>query len=160
MPLTPGTRLGLYDIVSLLGRGGMGEVYRAHDARLGRDVAIKVLPKELAADPDRVRRFEQEARAIAALNHPHICQIHDVGPGYLVLEYIDGAPLRGPLAPAEAVRLALQIADALDAAHQKGILHRDLKPANILVTRTAAPKVLDFGLAKVMTAEQDVTLHD
>ena len=118
----------------------MGEVYRAHDARLGRDVAIKVLPKELAADPDRVHRFEQEARAIAALNHPHICQIHDVGPGYLVLEYIDGVPLCGPLPAAEAVRLALQITDALQVAHQKGILHRDFKPANILVTTTAAPR--------------------
>jgi serine/threonine protein kinase len=129
MPLTPGMRLGSYEIVSLLGRGGMGEVYRARDARLDRDVAIKVLPEDLATDSDRVRRFQQEARAIGALNHPHICQIHDVGPGYLVLEYIDGAPLRGPLAPTEAVRLILQVADALDAAHQKGILHRDLKPA-------------------------------
>ena len=135
----------------------MGEVYRAHDARLGRDVAIKVLPTQFDADPDRVHRFEQEARAIAALNHPHICQIHDVGPGYLVLEYIEGAPLGGPLAAGEAVRLALQVADALHAAHQKGILHRDLKPANILVTPDGRAKVLDFGLAKVMTAEQDVT---
>jgi eukaryotic-like serine/threonine-protein kinase len=158
MSLAPGTRLGPYDIVSPLGRGGMGEVYRAHDARLGRDVAIKVLPKELAADPDRLRRFEHEARAIAALNHPHICQIHDVGPGYLVLEYIDGAPLCGPLPAAEAVRLALQISDALQVAHQKGILHRDLKPANILVTSDGRAKVLDFGLAKSMTAAQDVTL--
>ena len=90
MSLTPGTRLGSYDIVSLLGQGGMGEVYRAHDARLGRDVAIKVLPTEFDADPDRIRRFEQEARAIAALNHPHICQIYDVGPGYLVLEFLEG----------------------------------------------------------------------
>ena len=112
MSLTPGTRLGWYDIVSLLGRGGMGEVYRAHDARLGRDVAIKVLPKELATDPDRVRRFEHEARAVAALNHPNICQIHDVGPGYLVLESIEGLPLCGPLPAVEAVRLALQITDA------------------------------------------------
>ena len=158
MSLAPGTRLGSYDIVGLLGRGGMGEVYRAHDARLGRDVAIKVLPKEFAADPDRVRRFEHEARAIAALNHPHICQIHDVGPGYLVLEYIEGDPLCGPLPPAEAVRLALQITDALRVAHQKGILHRDLKPANILVTSDGRAVVLDFGLAKVMTAAQDVTL--
>jgi serine/threonine protein kinase len=149
--------LGSYEVVSLLGSGGMGEVYRARDARLDRDVAIKVLPENLATDPDRVRRFQQEARAIGALNHPHICQIHDVGPGYLVLEYIDGAPLRGPLAPAEAVRLILQVADAVDAAHQKGILHRDLKPANILVTTDGRVKVLDFGLAKVMTSEQDAT---
>ena len=135
----------------------MGEVYRARDTRLDRDVAIKVLPDDLATDPDRVRRFQQEARAIGALNHPHICQIHDVGPGYLVLEYIDGAPLRGPLAPTEAVRLILQVADALDAAHQKGILHRDLKPANILVTTDGRVKVLDFGLATVMTSEPHVT---
>ena len=158
MSLTPGSRLGSYEIVSFLGRGGMGEVYRAHDARLGRDVAIKVLPKELAADPDRVRRFEHEARAIAALNHPHICQIHDVGPGYLVLEYIAGVPLCGPLPAVDAIRLALQITDALQVAHQRGILHRDLKPANILVTSDGRAKVLDFGLAKSMTAEQEVTL--
>ena len=157
MPLTPGKRLGAYEIVSLLGSGGMGEVYRARDARLDRDVAIKVLPEDLATDLDRVRRFQQEARAIGALNHPHICQIYDVGPGYLVFEYIDGAPLRGPLAPTEAVRLILQVADALDAAHQKGILHRDLKPANILVTTDGRVKVLDFGLAKVMTLDQNVT---
>jgi eukaryotic-like serine/threonine-protein kinase len=135
----------------------MGEVWKARDPRLRRDVAIKVLPAQFAADPERLRRFEEEARAIGALNHPHICQIHDVGPGYLVLEYVEGTPLRGPLAPAESVRLALQVADALDAAHQKGILHRDLKPANILVTKDGRAKVLDFGLAKVMTADQDVT---
>ena len=108
-------------------------------------------------NPDRVRRLEQEARAIAALNHPHICQIHDVGPGYLVLEYIEGTPLTGPLSSAEAVRLALQIAEALHVAHQKGILHRDLKPANILVTRDGRAEVLDFGLAKVMASDRDVT---
>jgi eukaryotic-like serine/threonine-protein kinase len=157
MILKPGDRLGPYEVVSPIGVGGMGEVWKARDPRLGRDVAIKVLPEAFAADPDRQRRFEQEARAIAALNHPHICQIHDVGPGYLVLEYVDGAPLRGPLVPAEAVRLALQVADALGASHQKGILHRDLKPANILVTKDSRVKVLDFGLAKVITPEQDVT---
>ena len=157
MSLTPGTRLGSYDIVSLLGRGGMGEVYRAHDSRLGRDVAIKVLPTGGDADPDRVRRFEQEARAIAALNHPHICQIYDVGPGYLVLELLEGTPLRGPVPPEDATRVAVQVADALHVAHQKGILHRDLKPANIFITSDARAKVLDFGLAKVMTAERDVT---
>jgi eukaryotic-like serine/threonine-protein kinase len=157
MSLTPGTRLGSYDIVAFLGRGGMGEVYRAHDSRLGRDVAIKVLSSGGDADPGRVRRFEQEARAIAALNHPHICQIYDVGPGYLVLEFLEGAPLRGPLPPEEAARLAVQVADALHAAHQKGILHRDLKPANIFITNDGRAKVLDFGLAKVMTAEAEVT---
>jgi len=138
MSLAAGTRLGPYEVVSVLGAGGMGEVYRARDTRLGREVAIKVLPAPFAADPDRLRRFEQEARAVAALNHPNICQIHDVGPGYLVLEYVEGEPLRGPLAPDEAVRLGLQIASALEAAHQRGILHRDLKPANILGGRDAA----------------------
>jgi serine/threonine protein kinase/tetratricopeptide (TPR) repeat protein len=167
MPLAPGARLGPYEVLSAIGAGGMGEIYRAWDTRLGRDVAIKVLPAAFAADPDRVRRLEQEARAVAALNHPHVCQIYDVrlepdttsasGPSYLVLEFIDGSPLAGPLASAEAIRLALQMADALDAAHQKGILHRDLKPANVLVTRDGRVKVLDFGLAKVMTPDSDVT---
>ena len=132
--LAAGSRLGPYEVLSSIGAGGMGEVYRARDDRLGRDVAIKVLPAQFAAEPDRLRRFEEEARAIAGLNHPHICQIYDVGPGYLVLEYIEGAPPRGPLAPDEAVRLGLQIVSALNAAHQRRILHRDLKPANILVT--------------------------
>lgn len=133
----------------------MGEVYRARDTRLERDVAIKVLPEPFAADPDRLRRFEHEARAIAALNHSHICQLHDIGPGYLVLEYIDGEPLHGPMPVHDAVRLALQIASALEAAHQRGILHRDLKPANIMVTRAGAAKLLDFGLAKLMGSPAD-----
>jgi serine/threonine-protein kinase len=157
LALSPGSLIGPYEVRALLGAGGMGEVYRARDPRLGRDVAIKVLPAQFAENPDRVRRLEQEARAIAALNHPHICQIHDVGPGYLVLEYIEGMPLTGPLSSGEALRLALQIAEALHVAHQKGILHRDLKPANIFVTRDGRAKVLDFGLAKVMTSDRDVT---
>ena len=152
-----GTRLGPYEVVASIGAGGMGEVYRARDGRLGRDVAIKVLPAQFAAEPDRLRRFEEEARAIAGLNHPHICQIYDVGPGYLVLEYIEGTPPRGPLAPDEAVRLGLQIVSALDAAHQRRILHRDLKPANILITAKGQVKLLDFGLAKLMAADGDVT---
>ena len=133
-------------------------MYRARDTRLGRDVAVKVLPAVFAADPDRLRRFEHEARAIAALNHPHICQIHDVGQGYLVLEYVEGEPLHGPMAVDQAVRLALQIASALEAAHQRGILHRDLKPANVLVTGSSGSsdppraKLLDFGIAKLMGA--------
>jgi serine/threonine protein kinase/Tfp pilus assembly protein PilF len=135
----------------------MGEVYRARDERLGRDVAIKMLPAEFAAEPDRVRRFEREARVVAGLSHPHICQIYDVGPGYLVLEYIEGAPPRGPLKPEEAARIALQIVSGLEAAHERQVLHRDLKPANILVTPKGAVKLLDFGLAKAMTADEDMT---
>ena len=147
MNLHPGARLGPYEVVCLLGAGGMGEVWKAHDPRLSRDVAIKVLPPEFASDADRQRRFEREARAIAGLNHPHICQIYDIGPGYLVLEHIDGTTPRGPLPPGEAVQLARQIASALEVAHGKNILHRDLKPANILVTPAGQAKLLDFGLA-------------
>src|SRR6478609_3178538 len=159
MPLTPGTRLGPYEIESLIGSGGMGEVYKAHDGRLNRTVAIKRLIA------DNARQFQSEARAIAALNHPHICQIYDVGPDYLVLEYVDGKPLRGPLPVGEALRLALQIAGALDEAHRHGILHRDLKPANVLITGSedgvrpalSVAKLLDFGLAKLLASDTDVT---
>jgi serine/threonine-protein kinase len=133
----------------------MGEVYKARDTRLDRTVAIKVLPAPVADDADRLRRFEHEARAIASLNHPHICQLYDIGPGYLVLEYIDGEPLRGPVAPAEAVRQAIQIARALEAAHDRGILHRDLKPANVLITREGTVKLLDFGVAKLLRPTRD-----
>ena len=158
MAISAGSRVGPYEIVSQLGAGGMGVVYRARDTRLGRDVAIKVLPEQLAADPDRVYRFEQEARAVAALNHPNICQIYDVGPGYLVLEFVDGAPLSGPLPAEAATRIARQMADALDTAHRRGILHRDLKPANVLVTTDGRSKLLDFGLAKTFApAESDLT---
>src|ERR1700730_7104834 len=117
LALATGARLGPYEVVSALGAGGTGEVYRARDARLERDVAIKVLPEAFATDPDRLRRFEHEARAIAALNHPHICQIHDIGPGYLVLEYVEGESPRGPMAAAEALPIALQVVSALEAAH-------------------------------------------
>jgi len=157
MPLSAGTRLGPYEILSALGAGGMGEVYRARHTRLERDVAIKVLPEPFAADPDRLRRFEHEARAIAALNHPHICQLHDIGPGYLVLEYIEGEPLQGPMAAEHALPLALQMVSALEAAHRRGILHRDLKPMNIMVTREGTAKLLDFGLAKFVSVDADVT---
>jgi eukaryotic-like serine/threonine-protein kinase len=157
LALNPGARLGPYEILSPIGAGGMGEVYRARDTRLERDVAIKVLPEVFALDRDRLRRFEQEARSIAALNHPHICQLHDVGPGYLVLEYVQGDVLRGPMAVEDALRVARQIASALDAVHERGILHRDLKPANVLVTRASASaettaKLLDFGIAKLIDA--------
>src|SRR4029453_12273240 len=148
--LTPGKRLGPFEIVALLGAGGMGEVYKARDTRLDRTVAIKVLPAPVADDSDRLRRFEHEARAIASLNHPHICQLYDIGPGYLVLEYIDGEPLRGPVAASEAVRQAIQIARAVEAAHDRGILHRGLKPTNVLITRDGTVKLLDFGVAKLL----------
>ncbi|MSV28397.1 MAG: tetratricopeptide repeat protein [Bryobacterales bacterium] len=142
MPLSPGTRLGPYEILAQVGAGGMGEVYRARDPRLNRDVAIKV---SAARFPER---FEREAKAIAALNHPNICQIYDVGPDYLVMEFIEGAPPVGPLPSDQAIRYALQICAALDAAHKKNITHRDLKPSNILVTASGV-KLLDFGLAKI-----------
>src|SRR5271168_5266624 len=147
MPFAAGTRLGPYEILASIGVGGMGEVWKARDTRLGRIVAIKRL-KEPHGE-----RFEQEARAVAALNHPNICQIFDVGPDYLVLEYIEGQPLLGPLVVGEAVRLAIQIASALEEAHGRGILHRDLKPANILVTAKGSAKLLDFGLAKSVAVE-------
>jgi len=152
MPLSAGTRLGPYEIVALIGAGGMGEVYKARDKRLERMVAIKVSKEHFT------ERFEREAKAIAALNHPNICQIYDVGPNYLVMEYDEGTALRGPLPPEKAVEYAAQILDALDAAHQKGITHRDLKPANILVTKQGI-KLLDFGLAKqsVHMSEDDAT---
>jgi eukaryotic-like serine/threonine-protein kinase len=142
MERQPGDKFGPYEIVSAIGKGGMGEVWKARDTRLDRDVAIKFCAHQFSD------RFLREARAIAALNHPNICTLFDIGPDYLVMEYIDGAPPRGPLAAPEAVRLALCIAAALEAAHEKGITHRDLKPANILVTRSGL-KLLDFGLALV-----------
>jgi eukaryotic-like serine/threonine-protein kinase len=145
MPLSTGDKLGPYEILAPLGAGGMGEVWKARDPRLDRIVAIKQLKGEHSA------RFQREAHAIAALNHPHICQIYDVGPDYLVMEYVEGKPLCGPLRVEEAVKLALQIAGALEDAHSRGLLHRDLKPGNILVTAKGAAKLLDFGLAKLMT---------
>src|SRR5881396_3224544 len=136
----------------------MGEVYKARDTRLDRTVAIKVLPAPVAHDSDRLRRFEHEARAIASLNHPHICQLYDVGPDYLVMEYIEGTPPQCPLQADKAVQLAIQIASALEEAHSRGIIHRDLKTANILVTASGTAKLLDFGLAKPVTAaDSDVT---
>jgi len=146
MPLSAGTKLGPYEIVSLLGKGGMGEVYRAHDSRLGRDVAVKVCAEQFS------ERFEREARAVAALNHPNVCQLYDVGSNFLVMELIDGESPKGPLPLDEALRIARQIASALDAAHSKGIVHRDLKPANIKIKPDGTVKVLDFGLAKTAEA--------
>src|SRR5271170_4919428 len=146
MPPT-GHKLGPYEILSPLGRGGMGEVWRARDLRLGRDVAIKISGQQFSD------RFEREARAIAALNHPNICTLHDVGPNYLVMEIVEGPTLaeliaKGPIPLDEALSIARQIAEALDAAHEKGIIHRDLKPANIKIRPDGSVKVLDFGLAK------------
>src|SRR5512136_2626760 len=159
MSLAPGTRLGPYEIVALLGSGGMGEVYRARATRLGRDVAIKVLPAEFATDPNRLRRFEQEARAASALNHPNILVVHDVGSHegvpYIVTELLEGKSLRGRLQSCDlpvstAVDFATQIAQGLAAAHEKGIVHRDLKPENLFVTKDGRVKILDFGLATLI----------
>src|ERR1700687_451839 len=142
MPICIGDKLGPYEILAPIGAGGMGEVYKARDKRLDRIVAIKLSKTEFS------ERFELEARAVAALNHPNICQLYDVGPNYLVMEYIEGPALKGPLPLDQALKYAAQICDALDAAQKKNITHRDLKPANILVTK-AGVKLLDFGLAKV-----------
>src|SRR5580700_10597786 len=147
MPLATGTRLGPYEILAPIGAGGMGEVYKATDTRLGRIVAVKLLASEFS------ERFEIEARAISAVNHPNICALYDIGTheghGYLVLEYLEGKPLRGPLPADDALRVAVKIAAALEAAHRKGITHRDLKPANIMVAEDGSVKLLDFGLAKL-----------
>ena len=143
--LQPGEQLGPYRIIGFIGAGGMGKVYKALDTRLGRTVAIKISRAEFSG------RFRREARAVAALNHPHICTLYDIGPNYLVMEYVEGAPLHGPMPLLEALRVGAAIAAALDAAHKKGIVHRDLKPANVLLTE-AGPKLLDFGLAKLDTA--------
>src|SRR5712692_7511921 len=145
MPLSSGDELGPYEILAPIGEGGMGEVWKARDTRLDRIVALKVSKAQFS------ERFEREARSIAALNHPHICQLYDVGPNYLVMEYVEGSPLKGPLPVEKAAEYAGQICDALDAAHHKGITHRDLKPANILLTKSGV-KLLDFGLAKMQPA--------
>src|SRR6185312_104454 len=143
MALAPGTNLGPYEILSLLEAGGMGEVYRARDSRLGRDVAIKLSAEKFN------ERFEREARVVASLNHPNICALYDIGPNYIVMELVEGESPKGPMPLDEALEICRQIAAALEAAHEKGITHRDLKPANIKVTPTGTVKVLDFGLAKI-----------
>ena len=153
-----GKQIGVYRIDSLLGAGGMGEVYRARDTKLGRDVAIKFLPRAFTTDPDRLARFEREAHVLASLNHPHIGAIYGLeeadGAPALVLELVEGELsqriARGAIPMDEALTIAKQIADALDAAHEKGIVHRDLKPANIKITPDGVVKVLDFGLAKAL----------
>ena len=157
MALSSGSRLGPYDILSPLGAGGFGEVYKARDTRLDRTVAIKILP---SADPELKARFEREAKAIAALTHPHICTLYDVGhqdgTDYLVMEYLEGETLdkkiaRGSIKVDEALKIAIEIAEALDKAHRAGIVHRDLKPANVMLSKSGV-KLLDFGLAKLRCA--------
>src|SRR5438309_803226 len=165
MPLAPGSKLGPYEILAGLGAGGMGEVYRAHDPRLGREVAIKILPAGSAGDSECMRRFEQEARATAALNHPNILAVFDIGSQdfspYIVSELLDGETLRarlisGSLPVRKAVDYALQVVRGLAAAHDRGIFHRDLKPENIFITRDGQVKILDFGLAKLTMTEPGV----
>src|SRR5438445_5074545 len=157
MALQPNQRLGPYEILSAIGAGGMGEVYRARDTRLDRTVAVKILPDHLTSRAELRERFEREARTVASLNHPHICTLHDIGhqdgTDYLVMEYLEGETLaqrllRGPLPLEQVLQYAIEIADALDKAHRKGITHRDLKPGNIMLTKSGA-KLLDFGLAKL-----------
>src|SRR5215471_11855508 len=160
MALTSGIKLGPYEVLSPLGAGGMGEVYRARDSRLGRDVAIKVLPAHFCSDPIRRQRFEREARTISSLNHPHICVLYDIGHqdgmDYLVMECVEGETLekrleKGPLPVEQVVKIGAEVADALGRAHRSGVVHRDLKPGNIMLTSTGA-KLLDFGLAKPAAA--------
>src|SRR5277367_6685131 len=148
MPVLVGTRLGPYEILAPLGAGGMGEVYRAKDTKLDREVAVKVLPEAVSRDPERLARFEREAKMLAALNHPNIAHIYGIEDGALVMELVPGQVLKGPVPLDTALDYAKQIGAALEAAHEKGIVHRDLKPANIMVTPAGAIKVLDFGLAK------------
>ena len=162
MGLSPGSRLGPYEIVAPLGAGGMGEVYRARDPRLGREVAVKVLTTSLAVDADRLRRFEQEARAAGILNHPNLTAVYDIGEvdgaPYIVSELLEGETLRsrlgsGPVPVRKALDYAVQLARGLAAAHEKHIVHRDLKPENIFLTRDGRVKILDFGLAKLKETE-------
>ena len=149
MSLSVGERLGPYETIAPVGAGGMGEVYKARDTRLGRIVAIKLCKEQFS------ERFEREARAVAALNHPNICQLYDVGPNYLVMEYVEGETLKGPLQFDEAMPIIRQLIDGIEAAHGRNIVHRDLKPTNIKITPEGVVKVLDFGLAKASTPEPE-----
>jgi len=164
MTLAAGSKLGPYEIVSALGAGGMGEVYRARDTRLGRDVAVKVLPSDFAADAERRRRFEQEARAASALNHPNIVSIYDIGTengvAWIAMELIEGASLRdladaGGVSPRRVLEIAAPLAEGLARAHAAGIVHRDLKPENVMISKDGFVKILDFGLAKATAAPKD-----
>ncbi|HEV2490186.1 MAG TPA: serine/threonine-protein kinase, partial [Candidatus Acidoferrales bacterium] len=160
MTLALGTKLGPYEITGAIGAGGMGEVYRARDTRLGREVAIKILPQHLTAKPNVKQRFEREARAISSLQHPHICTLYDVGhqegTDFLVMEFLEGETLvdrlaKGPLAPEQVLKIGIEICEGLETAHRTGVVHRDLKPGNIMLTKTGT-KLLDFGLAKPLEA--------
>jgi eukaryotic-like serine/threonine-protein kinase len=165
MPLIPGTKLGPYEILATLGAGGMGEVYRARDTRLRREVALKILPEEVSGDASRRARFEREARAVAALNHPNIVAVYDVGDDYMVCELVEGETLRrARFGLRKGLDIAAQIASGLAAAHAAGIVHRDLKPDNVLVTKDGRAKILDFGLARIRppqaaAADATVTLR-
>ena len=169
MSFSAGTQLGPYEVVELIGAGGMGEVYKARDLRLGRDVAVKVMPASFAADPERLRRFEQEARAVASLSHPNILAVHDIGQHaqqpFMVTELLQGESLRevltrGALSQRKAIDYGVQIAHGLAAAHSKDIAHRDLKPDNIFITRDGRVKILDFGLAKTVQKPAAVRVGD
>src|SRR5439155_4341238 len=170
MPVSIGVQLGYHEVTALLGKGGMGEVYRARDTKLKRDVAIKILPDEFSRDPDRVSRFQREAEVLASLNHPNIAAIDSLeeaaGTRFLVLELVEGETLadklkRGPFSIDEALAIAKNICEALEAAHEKNVVHRDLKPANVKITAEGKVKVLDFGLAKAMeTAPPNATLSN
>src|SRR5579863_6586976 len=153
MSLAPGTTVGPYEILAPIGAGGMGEVYRARDTKLKRDVALKVLPEAFAQDPDRMLRFQREAEVLASLNHPNIAHIYGVEDRALVMELAEGESPKGPMPFEDAWRVASQIAVALEYAHDKGIVHRDLKPANIKVSPEGTVKLLDFGLAKALGPE-------
>jgi serine/threonine protein kinase len=164
MIIAPGTRIGPYEVIGPIGSGGMGDVYRARDPRLGRDVALKTLPALARSDADRLARFRREGQVLAALNHAHIASIHGLeeadGSRVLILELVEGGTLAdrlssGPLPVGEALVIARQVADGLQAAHDPGIIHRDVKPANIALTKTGQVKVLDFGVAKTFTSDPD-----
>ena len=157
MPLSSGDRVGHYEILSLVGKGGMGEVYRGRDTKLKREVAIKVLPPALAHDPERMARFQREAEVLASLNHPNIASIYGVEDGALVMELVEGQAPKGPLPFDEAWRICAQIAAALEYAHERGIVHRDLKPANVMVTPEGVVKLLDFGLAKALSNRRETS---
>jgi|SRR5579872_2296561 len=155
MPLSVGDKLGAFEIRAPIGAGGMGEVYRARDTKLGRDVAIKILPENFAKDPERMARFERKAKVLASLNQPNIAHIYGVEDRALVMELVEGESPKGPMPFDEAWKVASQIADALEYAHEHGVVHRDLKPANVKVTPDGVVKLLDFGLAKALSDTPD-----